>query len=157
MDKLESNDQWSVIFFRNPQSFTVRQSLDLTQVCRQVYAETKLLYWESRIFRFGPPSEDDSSIRNVLELLSAEKRGAIQRIAVHKEEVKLEALWEQLPRLRGLKMLLLWGFYFAWGTDRVLAGQLPRIDSYVRAYVGHAVDVSLDVEPMTESKWPEEH
>lgn len=145
VDKLESDDEKGVLFFENPQTFTVRQSLNLTQACRQIHSETKLLYWESRMFRFGPPSEDDSSIRNVIKTLTVEKRDAIRHIAVHKEEVKLEALWEQIPELRGLKTMMLWGSYFMWGTDRRLAGELPRIQEDVRALVGHDVDVSLEV------------
>lgn len=139
-----------MLFFENPQNFTVRQSLSLTQVCRQIHTEMKLLYWASRMFRFGPPSEEDCSIRNLLTMLSGEKRGAIQRIAVHKEEIKLEALWEQLPELSGLKTTTLWGCYFTWGTEGALAGQLSRIQEDISASVGHHVQVSLEVEEIEE-------
>ncbi|KAF3046455.1 hypothetical protein E8E12_009586 [Didymella heteroderae] len=143
VDKLKTHYE-QVLFFENPQPYTVRQSLYLTQVCRQIYSETKLLYWESRTFRFGPTSDDDSSIRNTLKVLSAEKRKAIRHIAVHKEEVKLDNVWEMLPQLRGLKTMVLWGSYFTWGTDRDLAGQLSTIRVEVRHLAGSEVEATVE-------------
>lgn len=155
IDKLDTNDSHQVVFFENPQAFTVRQSLDLTQVCRQIHAESALLYWETRMFRFGPPSDDDSSIRNMLAKVSKEKCEAIRHVAVHKEEVGLDNVWAMLPQLKRLKTVVFWGCYFTWGTERDLARKMGGpygIRESVRLLVGSEVDVTSTVESQEESE-----
>lgn len=117
-----------------------------------MHVETALLYWESRMFRFGPPSDDDSSIRNVLRGLSGEKRRAIRHVAVHKEEVELSNVWEVLPQLRGLRTMVLWGCYFTWGTERDLARKMLDIQVAVEVLVGREVEVTSIVEPLEEGE-----
>lgn len=152
IDKLDT-DSHRVLFFENPQPYTVRQSLDLTQVCRQIHAETALLYSEMRMFRFGPPSDDDSSIRNVLAKVSKEKCEAIRHITVHKEEVRLDNVWAMLPQLKRLKTVVFWGCYFTWGTERDLERKMGGpygIRETVRLLVGSEVDVTSTMEPLEE-------
>jgi hypothetical protein len=98
------------------------------------------------------PSDDDSSIRNVLEGLGGEKRSANRHVAVHKEEVELGNVWEVLPQLRGLRTMVLWGCYFTWGTERDLARKMLGIQVAVEVLVGREVEVTSIVEPLEEGE-----
>jgi hypothetical protein len=51
------------------------------------------------MFRIGFPCFHDSSIKNWLDVLTAEQRNAIRRIAVHKDEVNQGSLWDYLPKM----------------------------------------------------------
>lgn len=104
------------------------------------------------MFRFGPPSDKDSSVRNVLKKLSVEKRNAIRYIAVHKEEIGLDNVWEMLPQLRGLKTMVLWGCHFTWGTERQLARNMWAIETRVRDLVRIEVEATATVELLEEIK-----
>lgn len=119
--------------------------LQFTGTCRQMYSESITLYFQTRTFRFGPPDllGKDTAVNNWLKMLSVAQRSAISHIAVHKDDLELEALWEQLPGLEGLKKMSLWGSYFMAGLDQVVVGKLEEINDRVDLLVGHHVEIEV--------------
>lgn len=85
-------------------------------------------------------------MRNWVDERSEEQRRAISDIIVHKDEVLQEALWEQLPKLTGLKRLTFWGSYFNWDVHLMLGEDLTKTQLRVGSLVGHYVQVDVEKE-----------
>jgi hypothetical protein len=64
-------------------------------------------------------------------------------------------MWAVLPQLKRLKMVVLWGCYFTWGTERDLARNISAtygIRYKINLLVGSEAKVTSTVEPLDQNK-----